>query len=416
MGLLRYLRGEDVLEDSSSNGKDEARTFPRPDNELPLLSAYVSSPIAPSAALAIADVWSAVRVLCDSAASLPLHVYRKRDDGGRDRVTSGKLVELLDRPGLAMTQADLVSQLMCHVLIWGAAYLAKYRQGDEITQLGLLHPELVRPEAENGRLRFRYTPGGEAPRFLYESDLVFIRGFTVDGVTGLSPVTQAADVLGLSRELVKHALSYFAVSDAGGVPRPAGLLKVSPGMGEEGRQRQLEGLRAESRSHGILVVEGEADYQDIASNMDDAQFEQQRRLVAAEVARAFRIPPHMIGAPTSDSLTYSTVEQQSLDFVRYSLAPLLRKVELAISHDGDLTFDRQFVRFEVDALLRPDSAGRAAFYEKARDPVTGWLEDDEVRRLEDLPPRHKPPAQAQTIEQMLARPQGVAANGDRQQA
>jgi hypothetical protein len=113
----------------------------------------------------------------------------------------------------------------------------------------------------------------------------------------------------------------------------------------------------------------------------------------------------MLGAPTGDSLTYSTVEQQSLEFVR-SLTPWLRRVELALSHDRDLTFDRQFVRFEIDALLRPDSAGRASFYTAARDPVTSWLDDDEVRRLEDLPPRPKPPTQQQTIEQMLARPPG----------
>jgi phage portal protein BeeE len=91
MGLLRYLRGDDVLEDSSNNGRDEARTFPVPDNELPLLGTYVGSPITPSAALAIADVWAAVRVLADAASSLPLHVYR-RTETCRERVTSGKLV------------------------------------------------------------------------------------------------------------------------------------------------------------------------------------------------------------------------------------------------------------------------------------------------------------------------------------
>lgn len=114
----------------------------------------------------------------------------------------------------------------------------------------------------------------------------------------------------------------------------------------------------------------------------------------------------MLGAPTNDSLTYSTVEQQSLDFVRYSLLPHLRKIELAISHDADLTFDRQFVRFELDGLLRPDSAGRASFYEKALDPVQGWMTRDEVRRLEDLAPEAEPPTREQTVEQLLATTNG----------
>lgn len=274
MGLRAWLRGEDVLP------QEETRTFPRPDNELSLTGLYAGSPIAPAEALAIADVWAAVRCLVDVASSLPLHVFRKRDDGGRDRVTSGKLVDLLDRPGLAMTQADIVSQLLGHMLIWGSGFLGRFRQGDEITQLGLIHPEQIRPEVENGRLRFRYTPGGAAPRFLYESDLVFVRGFTVDGVTGLSPVSQAADVLGLSRELVKHALSYFQVVETGGVPRPAGVLEVDPDLSSDQQDLKFERLRADARAHGILVTRGPVNYHDIAGNLDGAQFTQQRQLVA----------------------------------------------------------------------------------------------------------------------------------------
>jgi hypothetical protein len=108
-------------------------------------------------------VWAAVRVLSDAASSLPLHVYRKTADG-RERVTSGKLVDLLDRPGPATSQADLVSSLMAHLAIWGNAYLAKYRQAGEVTQLDLLAPERIRPELEGGKLRFRYTPPAGSQR------------------------------------------------------------------------------------------------------------------------------------------------------------------------------------------------------------------------------------------------------------
>jgi HK97 family phage portal protein len=409
MGLLSWLRGDDVV------AGDEMRALPPPENQLPLRAAYTGTTVTPTQAMAIGDVFAAVRVLADSASSLPLHAYRRREDGGRDRITSGRLVDLLDKPGPGMTQADLVSTLMGHLAIFGSAFLGKFRRDGEIVQLGLLEPELIRPEFEGGQLRFRYSPGTGPQQMLTEADVTFIKGLTMNGLDGLSPVTQAARVLSLSDELVRHALSYFQVSDTGGVPRPAGLLKVMPGMSDDMRRRQLEGLRAESRAHGILVVEGEASYEDIASNMDDAQFVEQRRLVAQEIARVFRIPPHMLGAPLGDSLTYSTVEQQSLDFARYSLAPWLRKIELSISGDSDLAFERQFVKFEIDALLRPDSAGRASFYEKALDPITGWMTRDEVRRLEDLPPQ-PPPQQQTTIEQMLAQPQGVAANGRQQTA
>jgi len=85
-------------------------------------------------------------------------------------------------------------------------------------------------------------------------------------------------------------------------------------------------------------------------------------------------------------MTYSNVDQQSIEFVRYSLTPWLRRIELAISSDSELAFERQFVRFEVDGLLRADAAARAEVYAKALDPATGWMRREEVRRLEDLEP------------------------------
>src|SRR5215203_2727557 len=122
MGLRSYLRGDDLRERNT-----EARSLPRPDNELPLLGAYTASTVTPTAALAIADVWAAVRVLADAASSLPLHVYRKSGDG-RERVATGRLADLLDRPGPATSQADLISSLMAHLAIYGAAYIGKYRE------------------------------------------------------------------------------------------------------------------------------------------------------------------------------------------------------------------------------------------------------------------------------------------------
>jgi HK97 family phage portal protein len=307
----------------------------------------------------------------------------------------------------------LTSTLITHLAIWGNAFLAKYRQQGEVTQLGLLHPDRVRPEIVNGELRFRYDPPRGPQQLLGESDVVHVKGLSVDGVSGLSAVSQAAKVLGLSDSLIKHAMAFFQ-TDA---PRPMGVLRFGHGEEQEGgdleSKRKTEQFKNEAKAHGILVVQGDADYQQIAQKLDDAQFTEQRRLAAQEIARVFRIPSHMLNAGSGgDSLTYSTVEQQSLDFARYSLAPWLRRIELAISSDRDLAFERQFVKFEIDALLRPDSAGRAAFYAAALDPVTGWMDRSEVRRLEDLPPESTPPTRQQTVEQMLARPQEVGVNGN----
>jgi phage portal protein BeeE len=122
VGLLRYLRGDDLLEDRSDKRDSESRSLPRPENELPLAGAYVQygafgeKTITPSAALGIGDVWACVRVPADAASSLPLHTYRDSGDG-RARVRSGRLPLLLGRPGPATSQADLISSLIAHLAI-----------------------------------------------------------------------------------------------------------------------------------------------------------------------------------------------------------------------------------------------------------------------------------------------------------
>jgi HK97 family phage portal protein len=416
MGLLRYLRGTDILDSTST--PDEVRALPRAENELPAFGATLSTgdltgaigvpPIqmTPAKALAIGDVWAAVRCLADAASSLPLHVYRRADDGARQRVSTGRLVDLLDRPGPATSQADLISSLMAHLLIYGNGYLAKYRDAGEVVQLGLLEPERVRVAVEGGRVRYEYSAPNARLMTLTDADVVHVKGLSIDGATGLSAVRQAARVIGLSDELVLHALTFFER----GRERPAGVLQVSPGMSNEAMSRLQEALKAAGRHHGVMILEADTEFHALSGSLDDAQFIEQRRLVATEVARVFRIPPHMIGAPTGDSLTYSTVEQQSLDFVRYSLTPWLRRIELALSNDRDLTFDRQYVKAETDALLRADAKTRAEVYHLALDPVQGWMTRDEVRRLEDLEPEQDPPPIAAALNAMNVTPE-VNTNG-----
>jgi HK97 family phage portal protein len=408
-----------------SRGRDEQRSLPPPDNQLPLsgLPTIWSGPtfwrLTPVDALAIADVWSAVRVLSDSVSSLPLHCYRKTASGARERVTSGRLVELIERPSPGVSEADLTSTLMCHLAVWGNGYLSKFRRPDgQVAQLGLLHPDRVRPELIDGRLRFRYDPPKGPQRLLTEADVIHVKGLSVDGLVGLSAVSQAARVLGLSDSLVKHAMSFFESE----TPRPAGVLRLGGGdIGDEpgevdGGSREVEQLKNMLKPHGVLVLQGDATYENVADHLDNVQFAEQRRLATQQVCQVFRIPSHFLNAGTGgDSLTYSTSESMSADFVKYSLTPWLRRIELAISHDRDLTFDRQYVKFEVDGLLRADAKTRAEVYRVALDPLAPWLTVAEVREMEDLPPMPStPPTEAQetAIEQMLARPQEVGVNGN----
>lgn len=403
--------------------RSEQRSLPPPENEIPLWGAYSASEppaftnftgsLTPLQALGIGDVWAAVRCLADAASSLPVHVYRTRPDGARERVTGGALVDLLNRPAPSTTQSDLVSTMIAHLLIWGCCYLAKYSQGGRIVQLNTLVPDRVRPELQGGRVRFRYGPPTGSQRLLDERDVVYIKGLSIDGYRGMSAVAQAGRVLGLSDHLVRHALGFFRT----GPGLPAAVLKLPPGASSRQVNLASEQIQNDLRRYGVLVIEGEGDFQPLTLKLDDAQFAEQRRLSAQEVARVFRLPPHMLGAPTGDSMTYSTIEQQSIDFVRYSLQPWLRRIELAISNDRDLAFERQYVKLEVDGLLRGDAKTRADYYSTMI--TAGVLTVDECRELEDLPPRREPPptprvvmpAGTQLPAQLPAQPQGVSTNG-----
>jgi HK97 family phage portal protein len=152
------------------------------------------------------------------------------------------------------------------------------------------------------------------------------------------------------------------------------------------------------------VLTGELSFTAVAMPASDAQFIEARKLSATEVARAFRLPPWMIGAEGGDSMTYSNTEAQALAFVMYSLRPWLTAIEQALSADRDLFSANLYAEFLIDGLLRADSKTRSEVFEKALNPVTGWMRRDEVRRLENLEPE---PATAAQVPQLSPNGEGA---------
>ncbi len=299
---------------------------------------------------------------------------------GRVR-SDGRTAQLLRRPAPATSTANLVGQLVAHLLIYGNAYIGKYRENGKIERLSLIPPDRVRPVMESGQLSFQVsTDGGMV--VCTEADVIHIRAMSTDGLMGLSPVAQARQILTLNKELAGHAVATF---ENGG--RVSGVLKV-PNTGKD----QLDRLRA-SWEHGhsgasnagkVAVLSGEISFEPLSMPLTDAQFLEQRKLSAVEVARIFRVPPWIIGAETGDSLTYSNTMEQADAFVKFALRPWLVVIEQALSNDRDLLPGQLYAEFLLDGLLRADPKTRAEIYEKALHPDTGWMTRDEVRTLENL--------------------------------
>lgn len=351
-----------------------------PDAFLPETGAGV--PVGTRGAMAITDVWACVRVIAQTGATLPLHAYRRREAGGRERVTA----ELLERPAPGLTQFTFVSRCLTHLALWGECFIGKFRDGDdELAFLDLLSPDAVTVHFEGGEPVFTWTPpNGATPVPLTRDDAIHVRLLTLDGVRGASPVAVCRDALGLNKALAEHA---GATAQRG--YRPDGVVTVREGPGAEevvtNLQRRWDDRH--SRPGRTAFVTSEVTYTAVSTPARDAQFLEQRQASTVETCRLFGVPPWMVAAPSGDSLTYSNTEGQAAAFVKFGLAPYLVALEQAITDDGDLLPPGDtYAQFAVDALLRPDSAGRAAFYTAALAEKTGWMRRSEVRELEDLPP------------------------------
>jgi HK97 family phage portal protein len=346
--------------------------------------------VTPDMAMRIADVYACVRCLSDAAASLPLHLYR-HDGESRRRVTSGRTAGLLDRPAPSVTQANLIGQLVAHLNLHGDAFLGKFRSPDgTVDQLAALPPSMVEVRLVGGEPEYTLTSEGgkstHGPR-----DILHIRALATDGLCGLSPIAQCAAAMRMARGAADFMDAYLRNG-----ARLAGIYAVEPRVTEaqtkdlqdvfEGRHQGVPNM------HKVMITNTPGQWQPMSSTLGDMEFVEQRRLSTAEIARIFRVPLRMIGAPTGDSQTYANVESTQIEFVTHSLRPWLVLIEQAISQDPDLCPGGLFVEFLLDALLRADSQTRATVYTAALNPDTGWMTRAEVRALENLPPDDNAPA------------------------
>lgn len=336
-------------------------------------------------ALRTVDVLACVRLLAESASTLPLIPYR-RTASGRQRY-DGAITGLLNRPSPATTQANLVAQLVGCLALRGNVFLGKFRNAEgEVEQLALLPPDRVAVELVGGSPVYTLTSDRGEQTMHTTRDVLHLKGLSLDGLMGLSPIAQAREALGLAAALSEHASALM-----GNSATPMGVLTVPPGPASEDMMESLKGAwekrhRGSKNAGRVAVLSGEVNFSALSLTPADSEFVAQRKLSTQEVARLFRVPPHMVGAQSENSLTYSTVEMDALNFVRFSLSPWLTVVEQGITADPDLCPAGVYVEFLVDGFLRAASETRAQVYALALDPEHGWLSRSEVRRLENLEP------------------------------
>jgi HK97 family phage portal protein len=316
--------------------KTEDRALPAAEVTPGLQPYWSSQPldVTTSNALKVSDAYACVRVLADSVSSLPLHVYRRTTTGRVPAGADSRAAQLLQRPSPGSTTVDLISQVMVHLNIHGEAFIGKYRRDREIVQLGLISPESIRVELHGQRITYTLdTIHGRTEHG--PEDILHVKGMSVDGLRGLSPVAQCRTALGLSSSLQASAKAFTENGS-----RPSGILTVPDQAG--GRavldvRDTWHGTHAGAANmHRVAVLQGDVSFTPISFSADDSQFLQQRELSAREVARIFRVPAWAIDAPTGDSLTYANVTEQNRALIDHSLRAWTVRIERAISNDADL--------------------------------------------------------------------------------
>ena len=349
-------------------------------------------PVNERTAMQTTAVYACVRILAEAVASLPLHVYEYQDDGGKKLVHDHPLYYLLhDEPNPEMTSFVFRETLMSHLLIWGNAYAQIIRDGAG-RALGLypLLPDKMDVQRDDrGNIYYVYSRNSdENPMFkeygdimLKAEDVLHIPGLGFDGLIGYSPIAMAKNAVGMTLACEEYGASFFANgANPGGVLEHPGVLK-DPSKVRESWNSVYRGV---NNAHKIAVLEEGMKYQQIGIPPEEAQFLETRKFQINEIARLYRIPPHMIG--DLDKSSFSNIEQQSLEFVKYTLDPWVIRWEQSLQRSLLLPGEKgkYFIKLNVDGLLRGDYQSRMNGYAVGRQ--NGWFSANDIREMENMNP------------------------------
>ena len=336
-------------------------------------------------ALKFMAVYAAVRIISETIASLPLRVYKRLSNGGKEKAPGHKLYQILhDSPNPEMTAFTYRETVMAHLLGWGNSYSEMVKNGyGDILELWPLLPGRMRVERVRGVLIYHYTlPNGQEV-IIPRDYILHIPALGYNGRIGYSPIRMARDAIGMGLALEEFGARFFTnATNIGGVAEHPGQLgKQAHDNLEKSLQEKYEGL---GKSHRLLILEEGMKYQKVTIPPNEAQFIESRRFQLEEVARIYRVPKHLLQDLTH--ATFSNIEHQSIDFVVHCIRPWLVRLEQAYNLKLFKSQERvnYFAEHCVDGLLRGDIKSRYEAYHTAR--MDGWLNADEIRELENLNP------------------------------
>jgi len=330
--------------------------------------------------LQINAVFSAVSLISDTISTLPVDAYIRRDGA---RYAFRPRPQWVTKPDVDTTKEAFYGAVIVSLLLDGNAFIRIYsnRQG-EIVNMTVLNPLDVEIK-RNGLGQVGFIIEGEK-KMLSSDEIVFIPDMVRPGhLRGVSRVEALKENLGLAKALENYAARFF-----GSGTQTSGVIEVQGNLTADQAKSMQESFDSRhkgwSKAHKTAILSGGAQYKPTNVPNDQAQFLDSRRMAVEDVARAFNIPPHLLGLPGTNS--YASVEQNNLAWVTHCLRPIVQKMEGALSPlmarvPGG---ESAFIKFNLDGLLRADINSRMSAFSTGLQ--AGFLTINDVRRLEDLTP------------------------------
>lgn len=342
--------------------------------------------VGPETALSLSAVWACVNLIAGTCATLPFVVYRTKPDGSREVASDHSLyLALHDRPNRDQTAVDFWEFVVASLELQGNAFARVARLGGRVTGLFPVPPQIIGVRRlGNGDIEYRWSEDG---RSFVETGatMLHIRGFGGNPLGGMSTLQFGRHAFGLARAIDRAAGATFK----NGL-RPSGLITFPSFLNDQQREilerKLVEKFAGAMNAGRPMVLEGGSSWSGLSINPEDAQMLESRGFGVEEICRFFGVPPFMIGH-TEKSTSWGTgLEQQTLGFQKFTLRRRLKRIEQAVTQQLLSPAERAsgiVVEFNLEGLLRGDSAARARFYQLMTQ--IGAMTINEVRALENLP-------------------------------
>lgn len=378
MSLLSWLRKADPVPKPLSL---------RNVQDWPLVGSDAGEVVTAQSSMAVSSVWACANLISGTISSLPFQVYKRRSDGFRDVYPEHPLYRVLhDAPNYDQTAVDYLDYLSLSIDLHGNSYSEIIRRDGRVIALRPIQPESVSvTRTENGPLKYVWSKDGR--RFeRMDRDVLHIRGPGGDPLGGMSVLTFGRQAFGAAIAAERAAASMFRNG-----MRPSFVLSFKDWL--TGDQRDSLDERIAKKYLGAVnagrpfVTEGGVELKTLSITPEDAQMLETRGFSVEEICRFFGVPPVMIGHTSKTTSWPTGVEQQVLMFQKFTLRRRIKRIEQAVSMQVLSAEDRAAgisVEFNIEGLLRGDSAARASFYQTMTQ--IGGMTINDVRRLENLPP------------------------------